>query len=307
MSCAKPSIFVWSVSELVNWVANSRDKIRNWVQICFFAITNSYIKGFTEGTIYTGSGKVLCLPGLNCYSCPGALGSCPIGALQSVLASRDYRFSFYIIGFLMMTGALLGRFVCGWLCPFGLVQDLLHKIPWGTKYKQIKGERLLKGVKYIILIVFVILLPLFVLDFFGQGEPWFCKWICPSGTLMAGWPLVIANKGIREIVGFLFAWKNLILISLILLSVIIYRPFCRFLCPLGAVYGLFNPVSFYQYKLNQHACTHCKKCQYVCKMNIPVYEQPNSMECIRCGDCVKNCPTKAISHKNHLMKKKNML
>ncbi len=286
-------------------------KLRLWIQIGFTAITNSYVKGFLDGRIYTGSLKSICLPGLNCYSCPGALGSCPIGALQSVLASRNYGISFYLTGFFMMIGAFWGRFVCGWLCPFGLIQDLLNKIPFAKKITKIRGDKYLRLIKYGILLGFVILLPIFVLDLAGQGEPWFCKWICPSGTLFAGWPLALLNDGIQKTVGFLFVWKSFILIALILLSVMIYRPFCKYICPLGAIYGIFNPIAFYKFQIDQSKCTNCLACQRACKMNIPVNETPNSMECIRCGDCISACKTKAISKVhydlpaiNDIMKKK---
>ena len=119
------------------------------------------------------------MPGLNCYSCPGALGACPIGSFQAVVTSRDRSFSFYVVGFLLIFGGLLGRFVCGWLCPFGLVQDLVHKIPFPKKWKKLPGDKYLRWLKYLILVGFVILLPLTVLDVVGQGQPWFCKYICP--------------------------------------------------------------------------------------------------------------------------------
>ena len=96
-------------------IRKAKDRMRLWVQIAFTAITNGYLIGFIQGKIYTGPAKNLCVPGLNCYSCPGALGSCPIGSLQAVLGSRDYKFSFYVLGFLLLFGSLLGRFVCGWL------------------------------------------------------------------------------------------------------------------------------------------------------------------------------------------------
>ena len=105
------------------------DGLRHTVQALWALVTNSFFTGFAQGRIYQGKLKSLCLPGLNCYSCPGSLGSCPIGSLQAVLGSRNFKFSFYIIGFLMLVGSVIGRFVCGWLCPFGLVQDLLYKIP----------------------------------------------------------------------------------------------------------------------------------------------------------------------------------
>lgn len=283
-------------------IEGGKTNLRHWVQLGFTAATNSYFYGFLTGKIYTGSSKAICLPGLNCYSCPGALGSCPIGSLQAVFASRDFRISLYVTGFLMVMGAGMGRLICGWLCPFGLFQDLLHRIPFGNKIRRFRGERYLRFLKYAILAVFVILLPMFAVDAFGQGEPWFCKWICPSGTFMAGWPLVFFNHGIRQTIGFLFAWKNLILAAIILISVILYRPFCRFLCPLGAIYGLFNPVSLYRFQMDRDKCSNCKTCQSVCKMGLPVYDKPNSMECIRCGECLNACPTKALT--NHFALKK---
>ena len=104
-----------------------RRYLRTAVQFCFTALTNGYAAGFARGTIWKGASKQFCVPGLNCYSCPGALGACPIGSFQAVLSDRNYHFAFYVAGFLLVVGALFGRFVCGWLCPFGLVQDLLHR------------------------------------------------------------------------------------------------------------------------------------------------------------------------------------
>ncbi len=182
--------------------------LRRWVQAGTAALTNGYYAGFFQGKIYTGGSKAICVPGLNCYSCPGALGACPLGSLQAVLGSRDYRFAFYVVGFLMLAGVVLGRFVCGWLCPFGLIQEALHKIPVGRKLRRLPGERWLKCLKYVLLAVFVILLPLYAVDAFGQGTPAFCKFICPAGTLEAGHPLLLMNTGLRAAVGWLFVWKK---------------------------------------------------------------------------------------------------
>ncbi len=275
-------------------MGKKRMSLRTWVQICFTALTNGYAAGFARGKIYQGPAKRFCLPGLNCYSCPGALGACPIGSLQAVLSSRDYSFTFYIAGFLLLVGALAGRFVCGWLCPFGLVQDLLHKIPFPKKLRKLPGDRFLRYLKYVILIGFVIILPLTVLDVVGQGSPWFCKYICPSGTLFAGIPLVAANPPLQAALGWLFTWKAAILVILVLLSVIVYRPFCRYLCPLGAVYGCLNPIALYRFQVNKDTCTGCGACRKACPMDIPVHITPNSPECIRCGKCRAACPHGSI-------------
>lgn len=285
------------------WFSRLKRDARTAVQILFAALSNGYAAGFARGTIYKGPGKFVCVPGLNCYSCPGALGSCPIGAFQAVLSSRNYRFAFYVVGFLMVVGALLGRVVCGWLCPFGLVQDLLHKIPFPKKIRKVPGDRWLRWIKYVLLVGFVIVLPLTVVDVVGQGQPWFCKYICPSGTLLGGLPLIAANPALRAALGWLFTWKVAILVVLVLLSVVIYRPFCRYLCPLGAIYGLFNPIAVYRLKVEEDKCVRCGKCQSACKLNLAVYKTPNHAECIRCGDCMRACPTGAV-HSTFTRKKR---
>lgn len=267
---------------------------RHGIQALWAFLTNSYLIGFTQGKIYQGRLKNLCVPGLNCYSCPGALGSCPIGALQAVIGSWNFKLAFYVSGFLIFVGALIGRFACGWLCPFGLIQDLLHRLPFPKKLKTFRGDKLLRKLKYVILVLFVILLPMFLTDILGQGSPYFCKLICPAGTLEGGIPLVLLNPLMRSAIGFLYAWKNLLLVITILLSVLIYRPFCKYICPLGAVYSLFNRVSVFRYRVDKNACISCKACSRACKMNCDPTQNANDAECIRCGLCKKACPTGAI-------------
>lgn len=267
---------------------------RRIIQVIWTVITNSFVSGFKTGKIYSGKLKAICVPGLNCYSCPGALGSCPIGALQAVLGKRGNFFSFYIVGFLLAIGAVFGRFVCGFLCPFGLIQELLNKIPFIKKIRTFPGDRFLRKLKYLILFVFVILLPLFLTDIIGQGSPYFCKLICPAGTLSAGIPLVISNPILRETIGFLYTWKLTILILTIILSVIIYRPFCKYICPLGAIYSFFNPIAIFKYRHNPGLCTNCGSCKKSCPMAIDPVKECNHPECIRCGNCKKVCEVNAI-------------
>lgn len=271
-----------------------RIEVRLIFQSLWALITNSYLTGFIQGKIYQGKLKNLCLPGLNCYSCPGALGSCPIGALQSSFSARGGRISLYVSGFLIFIGAVMGRYVCGWLCPFGLIQDLLNRIPFPKKVRTFKGDRLLRKLKYIILLVFVILLPMVAVDATGLGEPWFCKYICPAGTLEGGIPLVLMDRAMREIVGFLYTWKLGILAVTVILSIIIYRPFCKYICPLGAIYSFFNKVSVFKITLDKEKCVGCNQCAKKCRMNVDPCKNPDSTECIRCRDCISVCPTGAL-------------
>lgn len=268
---------------------------RHRFQVLWALLTNSYLIGFAQGKIYKGKLKNLCVPGMNCYSCPGAVGSCPIGSLQAVIGSWNFKFAFYVVGFLVFVGALVGRLVCGWLCPFGLIQDLLYKIPFPKKIKTFCGDKLLRKLKYVILLVFVILLPLFLVDIMGQGAPYFCKLLCPVGTLEGGIPLVLMNKSMQSALGWLYAWKNVLLAVTIILSMIIYRPFCKYICPLGAIYSVFNPISMFQYRVDKQKCTHCGACARTCKMQVNPEQNVNHPECIRCGQCKKICPAKAIS------------
>lgn len=268
---------------------------RHRVQALWALLTNSYLIGFVQGKIYKGKLKHLCVPGMNCYSCPGAVGACPIGSLQAVIGSWNFKFAFYVAGFLVFVGALAGRFVCGWLCPFGLIQDLLHKIPFPRKVRTFPGDKLLRKLKYVILLVFVILLPMFLVDIMGQGAPYFCKLICPVGTLEGGIPLVLLNKSMHSALGFLYAWKNVLLVLTIILSVMIYRPFCKYICPLGAVYSVFHPISVFKYQVEEDKCIHCGACAKACKMQVNPVQNANHPECIRCGQCKNICPTGAIT------------
>lgn len=271
----------------------SHEGKRTFIQLLFAAFFNGYAAGFFKGSIFQGKTKILCVPVLNCYSCPGALGSCPIGSLQAVISSRKYRFSFYVLGLIMLFGLVLGRLVCGFLCPFGLVQDLLHKIPVKKIKVNEKADKVLRYLKYVVLAVLVILLPILIRDDFNMGETWFCRLVCPAGT-MAGIPLILANPVLKSIIGFLFSWKMCLLLIVLISSTLIHRPFCRYLCPLGAIYGLFSRFSLYQMELDKEKCVGCHKCEQVCPMQVKCTKDINTAECIRCGKCKAACPVHAI-------------
>ena len=268
-------------------------KIRGWIQAAATLLTNIHIPNLFKGKIYQGNAKTVCVPGLNCYSCPAATGACPIGAFQAVVGSSKFKFSYYITGFFILLGVTLGRFICGFLCPFGWFQDLLHKIP-GKKLSTAKLKPL-RYLKYVILIVFVILLPMLVTNSIGMGDPFFCKYICPQGVLEGAIPLSIGNAAIRSALGKLFSFKCMILIAVIVLSILFYRPFCKWICPLGAIYSLFNKVSLLKITVDSSKCVGCGQCSKACKMD--VCKTPDHPECIRCGACIKACPKDAICYR----------
>jgi 4Fe-4S ferredoxin iron-sulfur binding domain-containing protein len=195
---------------------------------------------------------------------------------------------------MILIGALLGRLVCGLLCPFGFVQDLLYKIPTPKFKIPEKIDRPLRYLKYAILLVFVILLPMFLTNQFGLGAPYFCKLICPAGTLGGALPLLATNEGLRSTIGFLFFWKLSILIVIVALSIFTYRPFCKYICPLGAFYSFFNKIGFYKMEFVPDKCVNCGLCEKSCKMDINVRANPNSLECIRCGACTAACRHDAL-------------
>ena len=267
-------------------------RFRGWVQAGATLLSNLHLPNFLKGSLYQGAGKAVCVPGLNCYSCPAASGSCPIGALQAAVGSPQYRFSYYIVGFLLLLGMLLGRAICGFLCPFGWLQELLHKIP--TKKFSSQKLKPLRYLKYGILVVMVCMLPVLAANDVGIGDPFFCKYLCPQGVLEGAIPLSFVNPSIRAALGKLFSWKLSILLTIIVLSVLFFRPFCKWLCPLGAFYALLNRMSLFRMQVDRDKCVSCGKCAKACKMDVDVTKTPNHTECIRCGMCARACPTCAV-------------
>lgn len=266
------------------------DKRRKIVQILTTILYNPFFANLKNGRLHNGKLKSYCVPGLNCYSCPSAAGSCPLGSLQNSIGGARRGVKTYVVGMLLLFSLVFGRIICGWLCPFGLLQELLGLIPFPKKKLNV---RKLSFVKYIVLAVFVVLIPLTVAIVKGIGFPAFCKFICPQGTI-AGLMLVTVKETFRQKVGAIFIWKIVLLIMVLISSIIVFRPFCRILCPLGAIYGLFNKIAVIKLSKNNDKCTSCGKCEKSCPMNLKPMNECNHIDCIRCGKCVSSCPEEAI-------------
>ena len=278
-----------------SWWQAHRPTTRRLVQLYAALLHNAYIRGFIDGKIYEGQAKYLCVPGLNCYSCPGAVGACPLGAIQNALAAAGHRAGWYVLGMVMLFGVILGRTVCGWLCPLGLIQELLHRIPT-PKIRKSRITRALTWAKYGFLAVFVVAVPLY----FGLAKdlplPGFCKYICPAGTLegAVGHLANPNNASMYDLLGVLFTRKWVILLAVGLACIFCYRSFCRFLCPLGAIYGLFSRFNVIGVRVDGNRCNGCGACVRRCGMDV---KRVGDHECIHCGQCMEYCPQGAISIK----------
>jgi polyferredoxin len=273
-------------------------KFRRLIQVLFTLITNAYLLFPFGPVIYQGPLKGFCHPGLHCYSCPASILSCPVGSFQNMIASvrlsvqaGSAHFGAVVLGYLGIIGVMTGRFTCGWLCPFGLIQDLLHKIP-SPKFKLL---HFLNYGRYVVLAVLVVLMPLFLVDDLGLGQPWFCKLLCPSGTLTGALPLLVLKPSLWQNIGFYFLNKVTWLVIIIIGAILSSRFFCRVFCPLGGFYGLFNRVSFFCLQYDEEKCVHCLACERRCPTGCKPYKDADSTACINCLKCVDTCRFGALA------------
>ena len=253
---------------------------RRATQLFGLMMTNLYVNVVNTNQIYQGLFKSVCLPFLYCHSCPVSPFACPLGVMQHYAAI--HQFPFFLVGHLMIVGLLVGRMVCGWICPVGLFQEMMYKI----KTVKIEIHPFWGALPWIMLIVFIIILP------FLTAEHWFSK-LCPVGTLVAGIPWVLWNPtnpttGAPTIepgsVGFLFAVKLIILGVVLWLFVVSKRPFCQFICPMGLFWSFFNKISLLRLDV-AGGCKGCNACEKKCPVGKKVYEEANPKDCIRCLEC----------------------
>lgn len=228
----------------------------------------------------------ICFPVLNCHSCPVSIFACPLGVIGQFAGVGLIPLS--VIGGIALAGVVAGRFLCGWACPFGFVQDLLYKIP----YVKFRIPAWTRFIKYAVFVGLVVLVPIFLTTNFPL---YFCR-LCPVATVESAIPWAIIN-GTTDAVG--LAVRLAIFFAIIILAMGHHRFFCKVICPLGACLSVFNRFAAIFPERN-HNCIDCGVCNRVCPMETDpgkdrfgVYDH-RAEECIGCLECQKKCPTEAI-------------
>ncbi|WP_457680271.1 4Fe-4S binding protein [Thermovibrio sp.] len=257
-------------------------KNRRFYQFLTGITANLPLYNFITARLYSGKLKAFPFPIMNCYACPAALYSCPIGTISHFLVIS--KVPLFTLGVISAVSASFGRWICGWVCPFGLIQDLLYKVP-SFKFEL---PKFFVYLKYLMLLFGVVLLP------FLFKEHYFCM-VCPTGTLEAGIYWVAVSSAILNMAGPFFLFKLAFGSMFLYGSVFIKRPFCRYVCPLGALFSLFNKLSIVDFKVDKEKCIECDLCKKSCPVNYPIYEDPNSPACLRCLNCVRVCPIVNLS------------
>lgn len=229
----------------------------------------------------------ICFPVLNCHSCPTSVFSCPVGILGQFIGLGLIPLT--VIGTVGLAGIIAGRFLCGWVCPFGLAQELLYKVPF-PKFQIPRQTRFLK---YFFLGGLVIGVPLFLTT---ESSLYFCR-LCPVATIESAIPWAIIN-GTTNVTS--LAIRLLILFTIVGLVMGHRRLFCKTVCPMGAMLSIFNRFSAIFPWRKEDKCVDCAACNRVCPMEtrkrkgrFGAYEE-SAEECISCLECREGCPTSAI-------------
>ena len=231
------------------------------------------------------------VPVLNCQACEMATGACPIGQVQQSLLNK--RFPAIALGAMVVTAALLGRWICGWLCPCGMFSDILDR----ASRKRFRPAHAWRWGGYAALALVVGGAAVFVVAGV-KGQAPFCSTFCFSGQLYGLLPYyattaapemsrLAASGGLP-----VFLLHATVFLLWILAAILISgRVFCRYACPLGALLGLANSVAAVRVEHRAEACNGCDRCLDDCPMGIDLARGDflTRAGCIRCGRCVALC------------------
>jgi ferredoxin-type protein NapH len=257
------------------------------VQVLSLVLANSFVLRHFKG---------FCYPVLNCWSCPGANFACPIGALQNACSDAGYiipgaatplqgilrAIPVYVLGTLLLFSAFFGRMMCGWLCPFGWLQEQVGRL----RRSKLGVWRPLRYLRYVVLVVLVFVIPYYT------HTAWFSK-LCPQGALEGGLLQPLRDPSLRPMMGAWWWLKQAILAVTLAAMVFWRRPFCATVCPLGAIFSLFHRSSAWEIRWERDKCVNCLWCVRACPQGIDPRSDVNGHTCVGCLECQK-CPYDAI-------------
>lgn len=241
---------------------------RIWVQAGFLLVWLDPLKLSLLG---------ICSPVFHCYSCPLATFACPIGIMGQYAGLHAW--PLLAMGTLLVVGSLFGSLVCGWACPFGLLQDLVAKIP--TPKLRLPGW--LGITRYAVLIGLVFLVPYY----WGDDNPWFICRVCPAGALEASVPFSVQQSLAQHAIIWPSLTKAIILVVFLVSMLFLRRPWCTLFCPLGAIFGLLNYLSVVFLRFKPELCHDCDLCRDLCKYHGTSERRGSDLRCIRCLECTK--------------------
>ncbi len=256
------------------------------VQVLSLVFANSYILRAWKG---------FCYPVLNCWSCPAANFACPLGVLQNAASNAGYTLSgsgirglwaaipVYTVGTLLLFSGLFGRMMCGWLCPFGFLQDLIGRL----RKKKLLIRPAWSYVRYGVLVALVLVVPYYT------HVPWFSK-LCPMGALQGGLLQPLLNPDLRPMMHEWWWLKQGILLVTVVAMIFWRRPFCAVICPLGAIFSLCSRISAWEIRWDESKCVDCMLCVKRCPQGLDPRREVGGHRCVACLECQKCCPYDAI-------------
>jgi len=262
-------------------------------QVFFLFFTNL---GFKIENVFPGIKTGFCYPLFLCHACPAATSACPLRAIEIGVfkGNWNWRFILWPILIVSFVGVVTGRAICGWACPIGLLQRVTGKVPQKLKKKypvlkkigQLRIEPFFRYIKYILFLGLVVIIPIYIGFMFTD--------VCPIGFLVGTIPISVLDPGGFTPNEFYYIALTIFVLFIILIF-IIERGWCRYFCPIGAMFAPFNKISIYYINVNKDECVHCNACSLVCPMAIDIPNMNRDPECILCGKCIDKCPKNVIS------------
>jgi len=212
----------------------------------------NWTRGLTQFGVFLSAEVFYLCSGSLCGLCPLSFGACPAGTVQRLAFMPEFPW-YWTLAAVLATGVVLGSLVCGWLCPVGFVQDLVNSL----NLKQTTLPKNIHLVRWVMLAGAIVLIPVEI------------HW-----QLMTRWGL------------FVFSEPTFILFAVVVvLALVVARPFCKALCPFGLLYGRLNRVSPIKVRLPTSGCRECGKCDSACVSGIHPLRDVNGELCSKCFDC----------------------